>query len=79
MIVGSPSGRRVTATSQMPARRISKSRATSCMQRIWHRALTVYWRIFGRYPYEDPETLKRARDYSEEVKSHQHPADDHPA
>ena len=29
--VGSPRGRRVTATSQMPASRISKSRAMSCI------------------------------------------------
>ena len=31
------------------------------------------------YPYVDPEILERARDYSEEVKSDQHPPDEHPA
>ncbi len=31
------------------------------------------------YPYEDSEILERARDYSEAVKSDQHPDDDHPA
>lgn len=29
--VGSPSGRSVTATNQIPARRMSRSKATSCM------------------------------------------------